>query len=341
MNKITIIGLGLVGNSIGMGIKRAAAQTAGDPTAPSAQGVRVVGFDPGREREAAALRRYNSVDEIAPDLRRAVQGAELVVLATPSGAVREVMEAIAPFLEEGATVTDTLPAKEQVMAWAAELFGGSVGFVGGHPMSKSLDLSLASDEALPSPDLFHKAHYCILPSPRAGNEALNRVIWLAEILGAQPLFIDTLEHDSFVAAASQLPALASANLLRITAGGSTWSDMSVFAGEQYDAVIEPLEADPERLTESLLQNRQALVRWLDQYILSMHELREMLARSNRDDLLDAMQRAHTSQASHSNRNERDNELRSELRQAIQESHPVRGLLGGYISDRVFRKKEGK
>lgn len=341
MNKITIIGLGLVGNSIGMGIKRAAAQTGGDAMAPSAQGVHVVGFDPGRERESAALRRYNSVDEIAPDLRRAVQGAELVVLATPSGAVREVMEAIAPFLEEGATVTDTLPSKEQVMSWAAELFGGRVGFVGGHPMSKSLDLSLASDESLPSPDLFYKAHYCILPSPRAGNEALNRVIWLAEILGAQPLFIDTLEHDSFVAAASQLPALASANLLRITAGGSTWTDMSVFAGEQYDAVIEPLEADPERLTESLLQNRQALVRWLDQYILSMHELREMLARSNRDDLLDAMQRAHASQASHTNRNERDNELRSELRQAIQETHPVRGLLGGYISDRVFRKKEGK
>jgi prephenate dehydrogenase len=167
------------------------------------------------------------------------------------------------------------------------------------------------------------------------------VIWLAEVLGAQPLFIDTLEHDSFVAAASQLPALASANLLRITAGSPTWSDMSVFAGEPYDAVIEPLEADPERLTESLLQNREALVRWLDRYILSMHELREMLARSNHDDLLDAMQRAHTSQASHSNRNERDNELRSELRQAIQESHPVRGLLGGYISDRVFRKKEGK
>jgi prephenate dehydrogenase len=341
MNKITIIGLGLVGNSIGLAIRRAAVEPVGDYPTPPAQGVRVTGFDPSREREAAALRRYNSVDEIAPDLRRAVQGAQLVVLATPASAAREVMEAIAPFLEDGTTVTDTLPAKEQVMSWAGELLGPNVGFVGGHPMSQQLDLSLAADDSLPSADLFYKAHYCILPAPRAGSESLNRVIWLAEILRAQPLFIDALEHDSFVAAASQLPALASANLLRITAGGSTWSDMSVFAGDQYDAVIEPLEADPERLTEGLLANRQALVRWLDQYILSMHELREMLASSHRDALLDAMQRAHTSQASHANRNQRDNELRSELRQAIQESHPVRGLLGGYISDRVFRKREQK
>ncbi|MEA2573588.1 MAG: prephenate dehydrogenase [Chloroflexia bacterium] len=341
MNKISIIGLGLVGNSIGMAIKRAAVEAIGEHTTPLAQGVRITGFDPSREREAAALRRYNSVDEIAPDLRRAVQGAELVVLSTPASAVREVMEAIAPFLEEGTTVTDTLPAKEQVMSWAGELFGPGIGFVGGHPMSTSMDLALASDEAMPSPDLFYKAHYCILPAASAGNEAMNRVIWLAEIIGAQPLFIDTLEHDSFVAAASQLPALASANLLRITAGGTTWSDMSVFAGEHYDAVSEPLEADPERLTEGLLANRQALVRWLDQYILSMHELREMLAASEHDALLDTLQRAHTAQASHANRNARDNELRTELRQAIQETHPVRGLLGGYISDRVFRKREGK
>ncbi|HEX8230670.1 MAG TPA: prephenate dehydrogenase [Chloroflexia bacterium] len=341
MNKITIIGLGLVGNSIGMAIKRAAVEPIGDYPTPPAQGVRVTGFDPSRDREAAALRRHNSVDEIAPDLRRAVQGAELVVLATPVGAVREVMEAIAPFLEYGATVTDTLTAKEQVMSWAAELLGPSVAFVGGHPMSTSVDLSLASDDAAPGPDLFYKAHYCILPSPRAGSEALNRVIWLAEIMGAQPWFIDALEHDSFVAAASQLPALASANLLRITAAGSTWSDMSVFAGEQYDAVIAPLETNPERLTEGLMSNRAALVRWLDQYMLSLHELREMLAGSNRDALLDAMQRAHTAQNSHTHRSERDNQLRAELREAIQDSRPSRGLMGGYISDRVFRRKDQK
>ena len=341
MNKITIIGLGLIGNSLGMAIRRAAVTPVGDYPTPPAQGVRVTGFDPSRERESAALRRYNSVDEIAPNLKAAVQGAQLVIIATPADAVREVMEVIGPFLDQGATVTDTLQAKEQVMLWARELLGEGASFVGGHPMSKSLDLALASDDALPSPDLFAQSPYCILPARGANSEAMNRVIWLAELLGAKPRFIDTLEHDSFVAAASQLPSLAGATLLRITAGSPTWSDMSVFAGEQFDAVTDPLEADAERLTDDLLQNRQALVRWLDQYVLSMHELRDMLATGDRDALLQVLQRAHEAQASHSNRSERDNELRSELRQAIQETHPVRGLMGSYISDRIFRKKENK
>ncbi len=117
--------------------------------------------------------------------------------------------------------------------------------------------------------------------------------------------------------------------------------MSVFAGEQYDTVTAPLETDPERLTEGLMSNRAALVRWLDQYILSMHELREMLAASNRDALLETLQRAHSAQTTHANRNERDNQLRAELKEAIQDSRPSRGLMGGYISDRVFRKKQGK
>src|SRR5436309_512923 len=153
MTKITIIGLGLVGNSIGMGIKKS-------PT--GSQPLEVVGFDPDRSREGIALRHHASVDAVAPDLERAVRGAQLVVIATPASAVREVLGAIAPFLDEGATVTDTLSIKEPVMAWAGELLGGRASFVGGHPLSRSVDLESATDEDMPAPDLFAKAPYCIM-----------------------------------------------------------------------------------------------------------------------------------------------------------------------------------
>src|SRR5947208_13728708 len=98
MNKIAIIGLGLIGKSIGMGVKHAAGSS-----------VRVVGFDPDSTKEQYALRKYSSVDEIAPNLEHAVRGASLVVISTPMSAAHEVLEAIAPLVDEGATVTDTLP----------------------------------------------------------------------------------------------------------------------------------------------------------------------------------------------------------------------------------------
>src|SRR5881628_766780 len=106
MNKTTIIGLGLVGNSIGMGLKKSFAGA-------GSQAAKVVGFDPDRAQEEAALRKHFSVDEIAPDLETAVRGADLVVIATPASAVREVLAAIDPFLDPGTTVTDTLSTKEQ------------------------------------------------------------------------------------------------------------------------------------------------------------------------------------------------------------------------------------
>src|SRR6478672_10958656 len=103
MEKITIIGLGLVGNSIGMGLKRAAQGT---------QSFQVVGFDPDRVHEDQAAKRYMSVDSIAPDLETAVRDANLVILSTPASGIREVLAAIDPFLDSSATVTDTLSVKE-------------------------------------------------------------------------------------------------------------------------------------------------------------------------------------------------------------------------------------
>src|SRR5438105_960231 len=113
MTKITIIGLGLVGNSIGLGLQKAFAGSTGEGTSgPSGQ---IVGFDPHRSREEAALRKQLSVSAIAPNLEQAVRGAQLVIICTPFSGAREVLEAIGPFLDEGATVTDTLSLKEPAL----------------------------------------------------------------------------------------------------------------------------------------------------------------------------------------------------------------------------------
>src|SRR5918911_2071260 len=158
MSKITIIGLGIVGNSIGMGLRWAGA---------GGQPLQVVGFDPYRSREEAALRKHSSVDAIAPDLERAVRDAQLVVISIPISAAREVLGAINPFLGEGAVVTDTLSVKGPVMAWARELLDKRVSFVGGPPGSRAVDLETATDLDAPSADLFLKAAYCLMPFPTA------------------------------------------------------------------------------------------------------------------------------------------------------------------------------
>lgn len=339
MNRITIIGLGLVGNSLGMALKRAASTTVGDQSQPPALGVRVVGFDPSREAEGMALRRFGSVDEIAPDLKRAVEGSQLVVLAVPAEAVREVLATVAPFLPDGATVTDVLPTKAAVLALAGELLGPRGNFVGGHPLSRSVDISTAPDTALPSPDLFVGAPYSIIPLPGASNESLNRVIWLAEVVGAQPLFVDALEHDSFMAAASQLPILVAAALLNVTVTRPTWGDMSVFSNASFEGVAGTLAQEPGQVTGSMLQNRAALVRWVDEYLLALQELRDSLASSD-EAFHSSLQGAYEANSTRLGRGEGDKKLQQELNRSISDASPMRGFMGSYLSDRIFRKRGG-
>lgn len=333
MNKTTIIGLGLVGNSIGMGLKKAF---------PGGQTLRITGFDPDRFREDAALRRYSSIDEVASSLESAVKGAQLVIISTPIGAVREVLVAIGPMLDEGATVTDTLFAKEHVMAMAGEILPIHISFVGGHPFSRSVDLDTATDDVLPQSDLFRGAPYAIMPSANSSDQSFNRVIALAESLGARPLFIDEREHDSFLAAVGQLPVLASAALLRITTGSPTWKDMSSFAHDHFESATEPLSGDMHGLADAFLSNQQPLLRWLDQYISSLYEMRDILVSNDAKmfkETLTELQNSHDTWLEGDSSGNDDDKIRAELRESINEARPGRGMMGNYLADRLFRKKE--
>jgi prephenate dehydrogenase len=331
MNKITIIGLGLTGNSIGLGLKTAAATTA-----------RVIGFDPDQAREQAALRKYNSVDEIAPDLERAVRGASLVIICTPVSAALEVFEAIEPFVEANATITDTMPLKEPVLKMANSALGPSKSFVGGHPFSLTVDLDVAGDEVAPSADLFSNAPWCIMPAPGATNASLNAVIQLAELLGGNPLFIDPVEHDSFMAAVSHLPVAVSAAFLKSVAGSPAWSDMSALAHGRFRGVSEGVAYNPQTLADTLSQNRAPLIRWMDGYMEALYDMRTLLASGDVQALVETLTEASRSRSAWANPGEADAEdsrLRTELRQAIQDSRPTQALMGTYLTERLFRRKE--
>jgi prephenate dehydrogenase len=331
MSKTTIIGLGLTGNSIGLALKRAF----------GAEGMRVTGFDPDKQREALALRRYASVDEIAPDLERAVRGAVLVIISTPLSAVAEVMQALEPFLELGAVVTDTLPLKEPVLALAGELLGSKASFVGGHPFSLTVDLDVAGDDVTPGADIFRDAPWCIMPSPTARNDALNTVINLAENLGGKPIFIDPIEHDSFMAAVSHLPVVASGAFMEAVAGSPAWSDMSGLAHGRFRGVSEGVAANPQVLAETLHQNRNLLVHWIDSYINALYELRTVINSGERDGLEKALGKAHSARAvwDAGDQSEEEARLHAELRQSISDARPSQALMGTYITEKLFRKRE--
>src|SRR5581483_11261416 len=174
-------------------------------------------------------RKIGAIDQPYSALADAVRGAELVVLATPVGAMRVLLQNIAPALSPGAVVTDVASTKSQVISWAEEFLPPSVSFVGGHPMAgKEVSGVEAADAGL-----FKDRIYCLTPTARTRPVAVKKVSTFVEMLGARVRFLEPAEHDGQVAGVSHLPFIASIALVKTVAEGSAWGDASLLAANVF------------------------------------------------------------------------------------------------------------
>ena len=265
MQRITILGLGLIGGSIGLGLRQwSAGQGRGE------SGLEVTGFDTDLDQQHYA-KKINAVDRAEWDLGKAVKSADIVVLATPVGTMRELFIDIAPHLRAGAVITDVGSTKAEVLAWADELLPTTVSFVGGHPMAGKSQ-SIEAAEA----GLFQGATWCVAPSVRASDEAIRNVLGMIAALGAEPFFIDPVEHDAFVGGVSHLPFILSAALMRTVSTDPAWRDMKTLTAGGFRDLSRLAAGSPAMHRDILLTNRVAVGRWLDQYIATLTDVRAML-----------------------------------------------------------------
>ena len=266
MEKIAIVGLGLIGASLGLALKRAGLDD-----------VELVGYDKEWGVGGRAEKR-GAIDRTARDLPSAVRDASLVILATPILAMREVMEAMAPALREGCVVTDTGSTKAQVLRWAKELLPAHVHFVGGHPMAGKESSGLDAAEA----DLFRDAPYCVVPSVDAEERAINAVLALIAAVGAYPVFLDANEHDSYVAAVSHLPMVLAAALFSLVRGSQAWPEMSALAAGGFRDTTRLAASDPGLSHDICLTNREAVLHWLDRLAAELGRFRELVEGSEEE-----------------------------------------------------------
>jgi len=276
---ITIIGMGLIGASIGMALRSAEARDA-----PLGE-IQITGYDRDNRATADARGRL-AIDREARNLGEALRGAQLVIVAVPVQAVREVFMAIAPVLPNRAIVTDVASVKGQVMAWARELLPATVEFVGGHPMAGREQ----SGAAAADPSLFKGAVYCLTPSPQARQVAIDLVDAMVRQIGAKTYFIDPAEHDAYVAGVSHLPFVLSAALVELTASSPGWKEMAPLAATGYRDISRLASGSPEMHRDICMTNRAALLRWLDEAAQTLLDIRDQIEAGQADRLLELFER---------------------------------------------------
>ena len=272
MDKITIIGLGLIGGSIGLGLKQKASDK-----------VEVSGYD--KELEAGRkAEKLKAVDKAHWKLEDAVKDAKMVIIATPVLAIREMLELISDMVPPGCVVTDTGSTKSEIMNWAEEYLPREVSFVGGHPMAGKEFSGIDAADA----NLFQNARYAVIPGRRAKEEAVRAVLGMVELLEARPYFLDAMEHDSYVAAVSHLPIIVSSALVSVTTKSPSWREMSKMAATGYRDVSRLASGDPVMNLDISVTNRDNLLHWVEQAIQELRHFHNMIGKTANEEGLEAL-----------------------------------------------------
>lgn len=260
MARIAIIGLGLIGGSLGLALKAA-----------KHKDLEIVGYDE-YDRTAKRARKAGALDSTARRARDAVERAGLVIVAVPPASVESVFQEIAPGLARGVVVTDTASTKAQIMKWAEQHLPDFVSFVGGHPMAGKTEQGIENAEA----NLFHGAPYAVVPSQRASDEAVKSVLGMIKSIGAQELFVSADEHDQYVGGVSHLPVVVSLALFTMLRSSQAWPDFAKISGPAYRDLTRLVSGNPQMSTDILVTNRENVQYWLDRYIVELRRLRDLL-----------------------------------------------------------------
>lgn len=274
MHRIAIIGLGQIGASIGLDLRG------------KFPDIEIVGHD--IDPEAAGMaRKRGAVDQVSYSLPGTVEDAAIVIIAVPVTAVREVMGTIVPALSPGVIVTDTASTKLSVLEWAEEILPESVEFVGGHPMAGVETPGIEGAQS----GLFEKATYAVIPLARTSSDAVKTIVDIVTTLGAEPFFLDPVEHDSLVAAVSHLPIALSINLMRTASQSPSWRELSRLAAGSFRDVSRLASGSVEMHHAIFSTNKEAILRWIDTFESDLVALRTLIEKGG-DELKAALQDAY-------------------------------------------------
>jgi prephenate dehydrogenase len=199
--RIAVLGVGLIGGSIGLAAKRRL-------------GAEVSGFDPDPAARERALER-GTVDVVDDSIAEAVEGAELVFCAAPVRALPELVFKALSAASEGSVVTDVGSTKGALVAQV----GSEERFIGGHPLAGAETAGVENAH----PDLFEGARWYLTPTERSQGVLFDRLHGVLAGIGARPMAIDPGVHDLEMAAISHLPHVL-ANVLAGTAAGALPGD---------------------------------------------------------------------------------------------------------------------
>jgi cyclohexadieny/prephenate dehydrogenase len=277
-NRITLIGIGLIGSSIARDIRELG--LAGEVVIST--------------RSAATLKRAEELrlgDRYVSSAAEAVKEADLIIVSVPVGSSGEIAEQIAPHLKAGAILTDVGSTKASVIAQMAPHVPEGVHFIPGHPLA-------GTEKSGPDagfPGLF-RGRWCIFtPLPDTDADALGRLrdFWIA--LGSKIDEMDPQHHDKVLAIVSHLPHIIAYNIVGTADDLETVTESEVikYSASGFRDFTRLAASDPTMWRDVCLHNKDAILEMLARFSEDLASLQRAIRWGEGDKLFELFSRTRT------------------------------------------------
>jgi prephenate dehydrogenase len=253
--KITVVGVGLLGGSLGLAVKQRRLAS------------KVDGFV-RRSVSIGECEKLGVVDHATRDLKRAVENADLIILCTPLSRMRELTQLMLPALKKGAVVTDVGSVKGSVVDELEPMVADAGAFfIGSHPMAGGEKAGVSAARA----DLFVNSVCLITPTPNSQKDAVKQVEEFWTALGARLLKLTPALHDDLVSRSSHLPHVVAAELANYVLSPANPKEQAIVCANGFRDTTRIASGSPEMWRDIALANRKNLGRVLGVFIEDLQE----------------------------------------------------------------------
>ncbi|KGA99133.1 prephenate dehydrogenase [Alkalihalobacillus alcalophilus ATCC 27647 = CGMCC 1.3604] len=263
---VFIIGLGLIGGSIALAIKKEHNCT-------------IYGFDIQAEQLKIA-KSLKVIDQISDSIEAGVKEADLIIIATPVSKTEQIFEEMSQYtFKAGAIMTDVGSTKSRIVEKSAALLGSNVTFIGGHPMAGSHKTGVEAAKA----HLFENAFYVLTPTETTDNRAMIQLQnWLK---GTKAKFVNLApgEHDALAGAISHFPHVIATSLVhQVRKLESEEPLLSRLAAGGFRDITRIASASPIMWRDIFIHNKAVLLELISNWINEMEDVKQLLETEDKE-----------------------------------------------------------
>ena len=266
MKKVCIIGIGLIGGSLAKAIKK------------NHQFEIIFGFGRDGDRLERA-QKANVIDQYSTDIGEALDGANMVVIATPVGSYESILKEIKPHISEDMVISDVGSTKVSVIEAVKAVFDGVFdNFIPAHPIAGKEKSGFEVSDA----DLFVNKKVIITPLENNNPESIKILTKMWEEIGAEVDFMTPQSHDDLLGMTSHLPHMLAFSLVNYLI--SQHPEASVYAAGGFKDFSRIASGDSIMWRDICLNNRDAIVAHIKGYQESLNTLVDAIDSQNKEQL---------------------------------------------------------